>query len=307
MQSSDFPYVVNNTGSLGLDEIGQRIREKKSETEQVLQDCGVMLFRGFPVKSPENFDVFTRNFDFEDFTYEESLSNAVRVNLTPRVFTANEAPPDTEIFLHHEMAQTPIYPRRLFFCCLSTPESGGATPVCRSDRVFADLKSKHPEVAAQFENLGLIYTIRMPGEADLASGQGRSWKNTLSVTSKDAAETKLKGLDYSWVWYEDSLLAHTPVLAAVKQLEDGSKSFFNQVIAVSQGWQKTDEPNLTFGDGSPISDKTIELILDLAARHTVPLQWQEGDVALIDNHRVMHGRYPFSGDKPRQVLASLTR
>ena len=52
------------------------------------------------------------------FTYDESLSNAVRRNRTDRVFTANEAPPELEIFLHHEMAQTPCFPRYLFFYCI---------------------------------------------------------------------------------------------------------------------------------------------------------------------------------------------
>jgi alpha-ketoglutarate-dependent taurine dioxygenase len=41
----------------------------------------------------------------------------------------------------------------------------------------------------------------------------------------------------------------------------------------------------------------------LAETLTVDLQWQQGDVALIDNLRVMHGRRAFAGE--RRVLASL--
>ena len=41
----------------------------------------------------------------------------------------------------------------------------------------------------------------------------------------------------------------------------------------------------------------------LAEELTVDLQWQLGDVALVDNLRVMHGRRPFQGG--RKVLASL--
>src|SRR4051794_8021666 len=76
---------------------------------------GAVLFRGFPLVTAEDFDRFVAAFELENFPYEDSLSNAVRVNRTPRVFTANEAPPTVEIFLHHEMAQTPRYPSRLFF------------------------------------------------------------------------------------------------------------------------------------------------------------------------------------------------
>jgi hypothetical protein len=46
---------------------------------------------------------------------------------------ANEAPASVMLCLHHEMAQTPIHPSKLFFFCEQAAESGGATPLCRSD------------------------------------------------------------------------------------------------------------------------------------------------------------------------------
>src|SRR5207253_6383714 len=87
---------------------------------------GVVLFRGFPVRTAEDFDAFVAAFGLANFPYYESLSNAVRVNRTPRVFTANEAPPSVTIFLHHEMAQTPVYPSKLFFFFEQPAETGGA-------------------------------------------------------------------------------------------------------------------------------------------------------------------------------------
>ena len=66
------------------------------------------------VGDAQAFDDFVAGFNLPNFAYDESLSNAVRHNRTPRVFTANEAPQDVEIFLHHEMAQTPYYPSHLF-------------------------------------------------------------------------------------------------------------------------------------------------------------------------------------------------
>src|SRR5439155_15484155 len=54
---------------------------------------GAVLFRGFPLATAEDFDAFVAAFGLPNFPYSESLSNAVRVNRTLRVFTANEAPP----------------------------------------------------------------------------------------------------------------------------------------------------------------------------------------------------------------------
>ena len=78
---------------------------------------GTVLLRGFPLGSAEDFDAMVEASGLPGFSYDDSLSNAYRINFTPRVFSANEAPPEATISLHHEMAQTPIYPSKLFFFC----------------------------------------------------------------------------------------------------------------------------------------------------------------------------------------------
>ncbi len=310
MTDMSFPQPIENTE--GLNDIAALtgwLTADSAELKTRLSRDGALLFRGFPVTSAEDFDAFSAAFGYGDFTYAESLSNAVRINHTPRVFTANEAPPDVEIFLHHEMAQTPIYPQKIFFCCLSPAEVGGATPICRSDLLYAAFQADMPEWANQFEGLGLKYTTQMPDDDDPGSGQGRSWRSTLSVDSRKAAEARLKSLGYSWSWLpDDMLLATTPALPAVRTLSDGSESFFNQVIAAYKGWHQRDtqgDPLLTFGNGEEIPGDVLASLTQLAGTLTVPLQWQAGDVALIDNYRVMHGRYPYSGSRKRQVLVSL--
>ena len=145
---------------------------------------------------------------------------------------------------------------------------------------------------------------------ELISGQGRSWQKTLGVSSKNDAEAKLSKLGYSWNWIEgDNLSVTTKTLKATKELGDGKKSFFNQVIAASLGWKKNSENQITpvrFGNGEEIKLSYIELISELAQSLTLLRSWQDHDILLIDNYRVMHGRKPFLGNKSREVLVSLT-
>ena len=108
-----------------------------------------------PLASPEDFDAAVTAFNFPVFSYEDSLSNAYRINYTPRVFSANEAPPEVPIFLHHEMAQTPIYPSKLFFFCQTTPDEGGGTPICRSDILWERLTEQLPDFASSCREKGL--------------------------------------------------------------------------------------------------------------------------------------------------------
>jgi alpha-ketoglutarate-dependent taurine dioxygenase len=306
-----FPHVETNTDITESGHLLEWVWANVDQLKERLDRDGAILFRGFPVTSPELFDEFSAAFGYGDFTYAESLSNAVRINLTRRVFTANEAPPDVEIFLHHEMAQTPVYPQKIFFYCQSAALTGGATPVCRSDHLFQALLEQAPESAAKFAELGLKYTTHMPAGDDLASGQGRSWHSTLSVETKPEAEARLHELGYTWTWLADgSLEATTPALPAVRELADGTETFFNQVIAVHCGWKRragSERPVMTFGNDEPIDAAMLDKVVALARELTLPLEWQEGDVALIDNYRVMHGRYPYSGDRKRQVLVCLAK
>lgn len=303
-----FPLVLaNRLPSVTLDDLTEWVESNRENLEVKAEEHGAILFRDFPLRTAEDFDAFIVAFGFENFPYEQSLSNAVRVNRTERVFTANEAPPEVTIYLHHEMAQTPIYPSKLFFFCEKPADAGGATPICRSDVLYERLCKERPEFARRCEVEGLRYTNVMPPQSDLASGMGRSWQSTFSAETREEAEERLRGLGYSWEWLPDGCLrATTLTLSAVRQLDSSRKSFFNQLIAAFQGWKDSrNDPSksITFGDGSPLDPEDVAVAVKLADELSFDIPWQKSDVALVDNFVVMHGRRTFEGT--RKVLASL--
>ena len=279
----------------------------KTIVSDLINAHGFVVFRGYDVQSDQDFHRFVESFGLENFKYADSFSNAVRHNRTDRVFTANEAPPNVEIFLHHEMAQTLTFPGALFFFCEKAAESGGATPICRSDLTLKTLETQNPAFVAKLRSVGVKYRNSMPSEANHESGQGRSWKDTLTVNSAHEAEEKLVALGYQFNWLEDGgLSVQTPALAAVDHFGRGKDVFFNQIVAAAAGWTVAaddKEPRLCFGDDSPIEHADLAGTIKAAYQHTVDLKWQTGDVALLDNLKVMHGRRPFEGS--RSVLASL--
>ena len=305
---STFPLVVTPPSeSISLEHSIAWIKENQAELEDKLSKAGTILFRGFPMHDAETFDEFSSAFNYPSFTYQESLSNAVRINFTERVFTANEAPKDVEIYLHHEMAQTPVYPSKLFFFCEIAPTEGGATPICRSDILLEELEKVDADLVKRFTEKGVSYTNIMPPYDDSGSGQGRSWRSTLGADTKKQAEGRLAELGYTWEWMEDeSLRAKTPTLPAVRKVSDGRPVFFNQLIAAFRGWKDSrNDPSksIAFGDDTPITDDDMAQAIAISDRITYDLAWQTGDVALIDNFLAMHGRRPYSGK--RRVLASL--
>ena len=153
-----FPLVLEcSTPGVTLADSTDWARANRDELLQKAGEHGAILFRGLPLNTPEDCDAFVAAFGLTNFPYNESLSNAVRVNWTERIFSANEAPADVTIYFHHEMAQTPIFPAKLFFFCQTAGGGGGrnaALPVGRSVRaarralpeVRARLRRKRPAV-----------------------------------------------------------------------------------------------------------------------------------------------------------------
>ncbi|MHC4879768.1 MAG: TauD/TfdA family dioxygenase [Planctomycetota bacterium] len=303
-----FPTILNReSGAESLADIRAWVQENRESLDRQASQSGAVLFRGLPLATANDFDSFIQAFEYPNFRYEDSLSNAVRVNRTERVFTANEAPSNITICLHHEMAQTPIYPSRLFFFCEKPADVGGATPLCPSDILFERLCSGLPQFARDCEQKGLLYTNVMPATDDPTSGMGRSWQSTFRAESREAAERRLTELGYTWEWLDDGCLkATTPRLDAVRELPDGRKTFFNQLIAAFHGWKDSrNDPSkaITFGDGTLLNPEDVDRTAQIADELTFDVPWQAGDVALVDNYVAMHGRRSFEGT--RVVLASL--
>ena len=280
---------------------------QKSELLNLANRHGAVLLRNFPIGNAIDFDAIVSALELNNFPYKNSLSNAVRINRTDRVFSANEAPSEVRIFFHHEMAQTPLYPRWILFSCEVAAEQGGATPLCRSDVLYERIQETHPQFAEACEKRGLRYTNVMPDDDDANSGMGRSWRSTLGAETRGAAERRLAELGYSWQWQTNGCLKSTsPPLPAVMEASAGRKVFFNQLIAAFSGWKDNrNDPSkaIQHGDGTPVDPEAVLAATEMAEELSFDLEWKAGDIALLDNTITMHARRPFQGK--RKVVASL--
>ena len=61
--------------------------------------------------------------------------------------------------------------------------------------------------------------------------------------------------------------------------------------------------NTFYGDGSTIEDSVAEELRQAYQQETVSFPWQPGDVLMLDNMLVAHGREPYSGS--RKILAAM--
>ena len=287
--------------------------EHRDELERLLIRHGALLLRGFGgvTATAETFADFVEyGLGLPNFPYE--LGNAVRTCVVrDRVFTANESPPDKPIPWHHELAQTPNYPQRILFYCDVPPEVGGSTPILLSTAVYEAVKNAHPQFIEKLQLTGVVYSRVMTAHDRPESAIGRGWRKTFAAQTRLDAEKKLNARGYRWEWLSDEddamLREISPALDAIKNVGDSEKkSFFNQIVAVWNGWRdefNTPQNCVRFGDDTPFNSDVMADVTRILNEHAVSIPWQKGDVLYLDNMQVQHSRSTFSGK--RRVLASL--
>ncbi|KAL2516287.1 Clavaminate synthase-like protein [Forsythia ovata] len=304
-----FPKVLspNSRNSVEFRSLTDAIKHDKPWLDSVLHQHGAILFRGFSVSTATDFNDVVETFGYEELPYVGGA--APRTNVVGRVFTANESPPDKKIPFHHEMAQVPEYPSKLFFFCEVEPANGGETPIVLSHVVYERMKEKYPEFVQNLEEHGLIYTRVLGEEDDPSSPIGSGWKSTFLTKDKIVAEERAAKLNMKLEWTEDGVKSIMGPIPAIKfDKTRQRKIWFNSMVAAYTGWE--DARNnpvkaVTFGDGKPLPSHIIYDCLRILEDESVAIPWQKGDVLLIDNLAVLHSRRPFA--TPRRVLASLCK
>ncbi|PKA64484.1 Clavaminate synthase-like protein [Apostasia shenzhenica] len=334
-----FPAVVISDPAMEADfqRFAGAARDQRSRLEALLHSSGALLLRGYPVRSAADFNAAVEAFGYEELPYVGGA--APRTNVVGRVFTANESPPDQKIPFHHEMAQVPEYPSKLFFFCEVEPRSGGETPIVLSHYIYERMKEKHPDFVKKLEKHGLIYTRILGAGDDPSSPIGRGWQSTFLTKDRRTAEERFMypfsgsnvlsmtfgyssmlecevtscfraaKLGMKLEWMGDGVKTVMGPIPAIKFDETrGRKIWFNSMVAAYTGWKDArNDPvkAITFGDGSPLPSDIIYDCLKILEEESVSIPWKQGDILLIDNLAVLHSRRSF--EPPRRILASLCK
>lgn len=283
----------------------------RGRAEELLAECGAVMVRGLGVADADEFHRTVTRFG-------DSLIDSYRGGNTPRmsvsdgVFTSTEYPARYDITLHNEMSYAHRWPSRLFFCCLAVPETGGATPICDGAALLASLP---PEVRARFES-GVVYRQHLHG----GFGLGKSWQDTFETHDRAVVEDFLKSSEAEFEWTAEGGLRvrqHRPGVR-VNPLT-GRDTWFNQ----ADQWHPSNLPDtegetllsliddvddlphwVTYGDGTPISDEDLAEVRKAERDNRLVEPWQTGDIMIVDNMSILHGREAFTG--PRRVVVSMT-
>ena len=278
--SAEFPI---NTQAINEEVIGQ--------AKQNLKNKGWALMRGFE-HDLEKFSDLVGRF-CSKLTYDPA-----------REFSGDSAQKVDAgvgaIGLHIENGNTPFPPDVVAFYSRKSAKVGSQTTLCDG----ADIYNGLSEILQKRFSRPIIVSRTLPENL---------WKQYIAnehpklTKAEEVTELHLQELmnmlpgqsgdinDKGELYYR---LCFSPVLKS-----SGHAAFANAILGPSFNYEK---PKYHFEDGTELSEELVAELRDLAEKFTMELSWQDGDMILIDNTRVMHGRRAIEGNpQDRQLVIAM--
>lgn len=241
---------------------------------------GAVLFRGFRTDM-DAFDGFTSRFLADCVTNGNDTREAV-AGYT-HIQSVNSG--SQHISLHSEMAYSPLRPDIVFFYCVEPPtKAGGATLLCDGIAVWRRMKPatrtlfEKKKIRYRFIRSQLLGSQIQDSEAELKGHQG------VALYQRHADGTA----DMDFIVPASQPAKHAEALA-----------FANSVIV--------EDASASWEDGSAITrDLRLELF-ELTVRLSHRVAWRAGDILMIDNSRLMHGREAIAPGDGRRIVIKMGR
>ncbi|HXA86036.1 MAG TPA: condensation domain-containing protein, partial [Candidatus Dormibacteraeota bacterium] len=275
--------------------------------ERELLDRGGILFRGFAVSSAEDFGEFSTSLYSRTMKYQER--STPRTEVRKDIYTSTEYPPEQTIAMHNEFSYGTTWPMKIWFYCNHAPEHGGQTPIADSRKVYAAMD---PEIRERFARKKVMY-VRNYG-----SGIDLPWQTVFQTQDREEVEAYCRKQPIEWQWMDGERLRTWQIRDAVAQHpHTGEMVWFNQAHLFHLSNLERDvqesllatfgEENLPrqarYGDGTPIEEDALSEVRRAYGEVTIDFDWQPGDILLLDNMLVAHGRRPFRGS--RRILVAM--
>ncbi len=302
----DLPLILTPATD-GVD-LAEWVRANKAELHQKLFRHGGFLYRGFNLRSAEDFERVVAAFC--DEVYGEYGDLPREKGIPSRVYHSTWYPNDKSILFHQEMSHFTTFARKINFFSLIVAKQGGCSPIVDCRLVY---KALHPKIRQMFEEKGLTYVRNFSPGIDVP------WQTFFRTEDKAKVEEHCRRnrIEFEWTHGGEWLRLRQHVRAVATHYATGEKIFFNQVqlhhiscldqdtrTSLLSILDKEDFPrSVYFGDGTEIPDSFMEHIGETYEKFAVRFQWQAYDMVTLDNMICAHARDPFEGE--RKILVAL--
>lgn len=260
----------------------------------LLADAGFMLLRGFDDTDMAAFTALVQN-------------TSVSTTLDPaREFYSEVAQKVdagfAEVGLHTENGNSPFRSHLAWFFSEKAASSGSQTTVCDGYRVWDALSTEARDAFGAQDIVYSRYVTQQQWQAMAHHLIGRT-KPAEEIRVEELIELAKNFAGTEIIPEEDGGVTYAFRTPAVDSTLFGARpAFANSILGPSNNYAK---PRITFADGTDIPAHLLAEVEQVTAAVTENLEWQDGDVAVIDNTRVMHGRRAIT-DPKRTIYNALS-
>ncbi|GKT51328.1 clavaminate synthase-like protein At3g21360 [Colletotrichum spaethianum] len=251
-----------------------------------------------------------------------------RTPLADNVWTANEGSPSTRFYQHNEYSRYTRFPSNIHFYCVKKAKKGGATPIANSAYVFEKVQARIPALVEEIRKrgLGMKMVFRAPGDEAKVNQFNWAGKHSFGqellpgddeATKRQKVEKQVRKLTSDFKWNDDGSLELTQHIPGIRRLPtSGRPVWFNGLVGrhgITRDIGALDPPHIgrdgmtylpcVYGDDEPIPRELLNKLIEVIDEEEISLVLEEGDLLLVDNFQVSHGREPWEGD--RQILVSM--
>ncbi len=193
------------------------------------------------------------------------------------------------IGLHIENGNTPMPPDIIAFFSELSAKKGSQTTICDGYAVYQSLS---PELKALFGQPMRIsrYLPQTIWQNYVATATGRADADQISLDELNqfVTETTSKTLTHHVEPQADGGVRYVLQIPAIRADNlSGQLAFANTLLGPSFNYEK---PEFTLADGQNIDEALVAELTQICEQHTQEVNWQNGDVVILDNKRIMHGR-----------------
>ncbi len=288
------------------------LREDRDELRRLILRHGGLLLRGLPVHSAQDFESIANQFLPAQESYIGGVSRRSRVH--NNVYNTTEAPSDVVIEQHLEATHTPRPPDTIVFNCQTPAQEMGETPLASFVELFNALPS---EVTEPLEDEQVVYTRELMDRDSrlykmlpkaVTQSLALSWQEVSGCDDFVEARTLLEQEGYE-VSVRGSRRIRTrctqPVIGTHSQTKCKRWYLSDQITRRLPWYTRVPRRLLRsqlgmefqLASGRRFAPGVLDLVHKELARLRFSFLWRRGDVLVLDNQQMSHGRNPFSGER----------
>lgn len=278
--SESIGQKLSNGGSVSI------FKLEKDEIISLFKSYSVLLFRQFETNA-DTFSKFTSLFTTNFSNYAGGTAYRRVINQDQTLLSVNDS--NDEVRLHGEMYYQRYVPAMLWFFCAKPSLKDGETLICDGKQFYDELSYSTKEI---FSKKNLKFTRYQNKQMWQQRYKTDDLKVVIKICESNDVHLKIN---------EDQSIVTEYISPAIFPSRCGKyKIFINTLLPVKQYIPN----NIVFEDGTEITDDIVQDLIEISNRISIPIQVQKGDILMIDNTRVLHGRRAFA-DNQREMYVRI--